>query len=170
MSGCPFCWLGLRSRQEIELAFELKLFFDFDIDDREAIVDGHIEHCDIILRQHRLILEFDGHYWHKDKVLRDKEKTNILISDGWKVIRAREKPLQAISCNDVLVSVTKSMKAAAYVVLLKIQETLNIQLDGLDDYRQKIDLQNREASEAYIRRLRREKKPLEDLSQTKQGN
>ena len=45
------------------------------------------------------------------------------------------------------------MKPAADAVLLKIQETLNIQIDGLDEYLNQTEPQNRKASERYIQRL-----------------
>ena len=64
--GCPKCRLVPRSRPEINLAFELLLFFDYEMDDRKEEIGRQVYDCDIIIRQERLIVEFDSFYWHKN--------------------------------------------------------------------------------------------------------
>jgi len=64
-SGCPYCNLRPRPIQEIDLLFELTEFFEIGLDDRKLFEGGHVLDCDIIIRQERLIVEFDGSYWHR---------------------------------------------------------------------------------------------------------
>lgn len=44
----------------------------------------------------RLVIEYDGSYWHKDKIGIDKEKTDDLLGEGYKVVRLRESPLPSL--------------------------------------------------------------------------
>jgi hypothetical protein len=152
-NGCPYCVLYPSSKQEIDLAFELRIFFDFDVDDHNERAGRRIYHPDIIIRKHRLIIEFDGSHWHKGRDRFDLRKTVAFRDAGWNVIRVREQPLPIISSMDVSVPININMKPAADAVLLKIQESSNIQIDRLDDYLKQTEPQNRKASERYIRRL-----------------
>jgi hypothetical protein len=152
-TGCAYCTLMPRSRPEIELAFELLIFFDYDIDDHKERAGNHLYDCDIIVRQHGLIVEYDGSYWHAGTEQADIEKTNVLRESGWHIIRVREEPLPSLSPTDVSIRSGRDMKPAADAVLLKIQESLDIQIDGLGDYLKETELQNRNACERHIKRL-----------------
>ena len=154
-SGCPYCNLRPRSIQEIDLIFELTGFFDIGLEDRKLVEDGQVLDCDIIIRQERLIVEFDGSYWHSgDRMYeRDLVKTETLQKAGWKVIRVREKPLKAISSADILVPLRQDMKLTANAVLLKIQEILGVQLAGIDSYLDAAGMRNSAASKAFARQL-----------------
>lgn len=44
----------------------------------------------------RLVVEYDGSYWHRDKAEIDREKTLDLLGEGYKVIRLRESPLSSL--------------------------------------------------------------------------
>lgn len=46
------------------------------------------------------VLEYDGWFWHKEKTNKDVKKTKILITNGIKVIRFRETPLERINLQD----------------------------------------------------------------------
>jgi len=48
---------------------------------------------------------------------------------------------------------SKGTKPAVDAVLLKIRETLNIQIDRLDAYLKATDLQNSKACDAFIKRI-----------------
>ena len=102
--------------------FELAIFFDIDVEDRKLAVDDSVMDCDIIIRQQRLIVEFDGEYWHRGakRYKRDLDKTEALHKAGWKVIRVREEPLSATSSTDVSVPLRQDMKLTVNAVLLKI--------------------------------------------------
>ena len=143
--------------------FELAIFFDIDVEDRELAVDDSVMDCDIIIRQQRLIVEFDSEYWHRGAKMykRDLDKAEALQKAGWKVIRVREEPLNAISSSDVSVPLRQDMKLTVNAVLLKTQETLGVHLTGIEDYLNEPARQNSRASAAFVRRLLRSIKKAE---------
>jgi hypothetical protein len=96
--GCKNC----RSRvfyTEKKILFELKTFFP------NIVGDGIGRQVDIFIPSLNLIIEYDGLNWHKgeDKYKKDKRKTDKLIEDGYNVIRLREKPLEKITNNDIII-------------------------------------------------------------------
>ncbi len=139
----------------------MRIFFDYDIDDHKEQAGNRIYDCDIIVRQHGLIVEYDGSHWHVGNEQADRNKTNDLRESGWHVIRVREKPLLPLSSTDVSIPSGRNMKLAADAVLRKIQEILSIRLDGLDNYLEASDRQNVRASEAFMRRSLRSIKKAE---------
>ncbi|PJE23848.1 MAG: lysine biosynthesis protein LysW [Mycobacterium sp.] len=47
-----------------------------------------------------LVIEYDGGYWHKDKVDIDRAKSLDLVAGGYRVVRLREHPLRSLEIND----------------------------------------------------------------------
>ncbi|MFE7065563.1 zinc-ribbon domain-containing protein [Microbacterium sp. NPDC057658] len=45
-------------------------------------------------------IEYDGSYWHRDKVALDTDKTRDLLAAGYRVVRLREDPLPPLSIDD----------------------------------------------------------------------
>jgi hypothetical protein len=156
-TGCPYCDLKPRSREEIRLAFELSVLFGFDIDDHKITIGTNIYDCDIVIRNNQLIIEYDGKFYHRDRGEQDLKKTNALKTAGWNVIRVRERPLPSISPLDVSIPNHAKPKSVTDSVLIKIQQSLNIPIDGLSDYLEQTEPQNQVAGERYIRRLLRPK-------------
>ena len=156
-SGCPYCNVLPRSIPEINLMFELAIFFDIDVEDRKLSVDDSVMDCDIIILQQRLIVEFDNSYWHRGARMykRALDKTEALQKAGWKVIRVREEPLNAISSSDVSVPLRQDMKLTVNAVLLKIEEILGGRLTGIEHYLNTQHLQNSVASKKFARHLMR---------------
>lgn len=56
--------------------------------------------CDAALPQCRAVLEYDGQYWHRDRLARDRAKTDALLRAGWSVIRVREDGLPLLDIDD----------------------------------------------------------------------
>ena len=137
--------------------FELAIFFDIDVEDRKLAVDDSVMDCDIIIRQRRLIVEFDNSYWHIGARMykRDLDKTEALQKAGWKVIRVREEPLKATSSTDISVPLRQDMKLTVNAVLLKIEEILGVRLTGIEHYLNTQHLQNSVASKKFARHLMR---------------
>ena len=133
-AGCPDCTLTPRSAQEMRLAHELKAFIDFDLDTHKLRVGSRRRDVDIVLDELRLAVEFDGAYWHRNKADKDLNKTRQLEDAGWKVVRVRERPLESIHENDVMVASLASAKDVADLVLVKIVEVTGIEIPGLDEY------------------------------------
>jgi len=113
---CPFCTLAPRSKAEIYLEFELRQFFDIDSDGSVIRIGEKNLRCDIVLKSHKIVIEFDGSYWHKELQTRDEEKTRLLTKAGWQVIRVREEPLGATSSLDVIVPQQSIKKTADAVI------------------------------------------------------
>ena len=98
-SSCPSCSLSHRSKVEIYLACELATFFgDIDPDRTHSITtpEGVSMDVDIMIPSQNLVIEYDGSYWHKDKLNTDVRKTEMLQSAGWDVLRIREYPLERV--------------------------------------------------------------------------
>jgi len=97
-SGCRFC-SSQTSAPEIRLFCELKSIFG-DALGREKL-DG-VE-ADVIIPSLKVAVEYDGAYFHKDKLERDHQKTEHFERLGYVTLRLREAPLP-IGNNDIGVS------------------------------------------------------------------
>ena len=96
--GCPECWPGGHSAQEVRLAYQLSHVLVFDPKNHVLrLTTGDIK-CDMVLPEKRLVIEFDGAYWHgrHGNRSRDSRKANRLRREGWRVVRVRERPLELI--------------------------------------------------------------------------
>ena len=133
-SGCPDCTLTPRSAQEMRLAHELSALVDFDLEAHKLRLGGRSRDVDIVVDELRLVVEFDGSYWHRNKADKDLNKTRQLEEAGWKVIRVRERPLESIHENDVMVAPLAAAKDVADLVLVKIVEVTGTEISGLDEY------------------------------------
>jgi hypothetical protein len=162
-SGCPFCRLVPRSREEIILACELLSFLSFDLDEHKLLVGGKLVDVDILIPELHLVVEFDGCYWHREKARIDADKSALLTHAGWRVIRVREEPLEKIGPNDVVVP-QKAPKAGANIVLLKIQDVCRVELPGIRTYLESKSLVNVEKANSVIKALLAERsKGQEDV-------
>ena len=150
--GCPMCRLVPRSRDEIVLACELLTLLEFDLDNHSIVVADRVLDVDIIIPSLRLIVEYDGSYWHQGKENADRRKSNRLREAGWRVIRVREAPLEKTSPDDVVVPQGKH-KVVADVVLRQIQEVCNVKIHNLDHYLNDKALLNFKRAEAVIEEL-----------------
>jgi len=147
-SGCPDCTPFPRSRQEVRLAHEIDLFFSVDLDTHT--VERGISAVDIVIPEHRIVVEFDGAFWHKDKETEDRAKTDALVAADWSVIRVRQAPLAPISQHDVVVPPEPlDLKTCADIVLQRIVEVTGTEPDGLTDYLAQNELLNTKAAMAY---------------------
>ncbi len=155
-SGCPKCAPPTHSKLEVQLAFELLLFFEFDPTDHDVFVPGRNKawDVDILLRQNNLIIEYDSHWWHKEKKDREVEdvaKTESLVADGWRVVRVRQEPLEPLGMQDVCVP-GRDMKAAADAVLKRLVDDLGFEFKGVTNYLAADTRQNGNAAKAFLKR------------------
>ena len=65
----------------------------------------------------RLVVEFDGSYFHVTKARADRNQTAALKAAGWTVLRVRELPLPSLGGNEVFVTSTETIKSLARKVL-----------------------------------------------------
>lgn len=157
-TGCPDCHLGRQSEYEVRLAMELKEFFSFDYADRRVSVPGRRrpEEVDIKIPAQRLIVEYDGAYYHKRRRVRDRTKTSRLEAAGWTVIRIREHPLAPLDrTRDVLPPSHAEVKQTMDLLLGRIQEVLGISLPGAARYLSGSTLRRTPEADTYLLSLRR---------------
>lgn len=144
--------LGQTSRDEIYLAHELSYFFANDVNDHLALSDGRFK-ADIIIREHRTVIEYDGYYFHAHRLKQDLLKTAKLNAAGWKVVRVREEPLDLIGDYDVTV-VGGNYKQTANLVLNHLQVVLRTKVPGIRSYLKRTSLINKEKADLYLNSLR----------------
>jgi hypothetical protein len=146
-----------RSREDLILAHELMAFVDIDLEAHKVDAGGKTRDVDIIILACKLIVEFDSSHWHKATTDKDREKTDILLNSGWNVLRVREEPLHRIRPTDVLVRKGQH-KEMCNRVLLALQQTHGVKLEGLGHYLLQRDLRNIAACERYIAEILRTKR------------
>ena len=132
--GCPLCTLTPRSAPEMRLAHELFALIDFDLESHKLTLGGRRRDVDIIIEPMNIVIEYDGSYWHRNKQAADIEKTQLMEKEGWEVIRVRERPLDSIHANDVLVEVNPDAKGTADQVFQKIVEITGVDIRRLKEY------------------------------------
>ena len=154
-NGCPYCVLTPRSREEIYLLFELKNFFNIDENDHKINLKKVVD-VDIKIPSQKIVIEYDGHYWHKDKNEKDKNKTNLLRKKGWTVIRVREIPLKVISNKYNVSTKPNEYKETANKVLKKIR-SLGFEVQHLEKYLNRKNLINKKEADKHMISLLKQK-------------
>src|SRR5215207_8387592 len=122
--GCPKCILWGTSAEEIRLRHEL-LAAGVPIEVEHTIIypdTGRPLNCDMVVPAWNVVIEFDGHRFHKTPESDDKDrrKTTAMTDAGWTVIRVED--LDAIGPCDVVVPKFSSEVERAKAVLIKLDE------------------------------------------------
>ena len=105
-----------------------------DLEAHKVRFAGRLHDVDIVLDALKVVVEFDGAYWHRKKVDKDREKTALMEEAGWQVIRVRERPLDSIHVNDVMVDTLAPAKTVADLVLKKIVQVTGTKIPRLGEY------------------------------------
>ena len=159
--GCPYCTLTPQSKQELTITFELiKLFKNIDPKGLKTRLDGKLRAIDIFIPKFNLCVEFDGHYWHKEKEEIDKIKSEMLFDKGFKVIRVREEPLPKTHDNDVISKQPYNGKQVTNDILSMIMSIFELDaklVSKIKEYQSKEGLQNEKGLDRYIDRILTEK-------------
>lgn len=123
--GCPLCSTIGVSERETRLKFELAAV-GLPVDpDYPPIVVGSRRRpvkADIVMPDMRLVVEYDGSYYHANKIQGDKKQTAALKSAGWTVLRVRENQLPSLGGHEVFVSSTDSIKSLTLQVLRSLAD------------------------------------------------
>jgi len=159
--NCPFCTLTPQSKQELTITFELIQFFkDINPKGFKTIVKGKLWSIDIYIPQLKLGIEFDGSYWHKDKLALDKLKTEKIEDDGIEIFRIREEPLPRIFYDDIMSKQPFDAKQLTNDVLTQIMSRYNLDTNKIvkiESYIAKEELQNERGLDKYIDKILTEK-------------
>jgi len=161
-TGCPYCDIAPRSRQEIRLAFELAYHLPVDHDLHKIKVGTKLWDVDICIPDERLIIEFDGSYWHREKGEKDKAKAQHLRRNGWIVVRVREAPLKKLSKWNVVVPTMAEPHVVATLLLEQLERVLPIEIARMDERRAADGPLCADEAEAYIEKLLAEKALAEE--------
>jgi hypothetical protein len=122
--GCPQCTLWGTSVEEIRLRHELQAA-GVPIDASHEVIQtgtGRNLLCDMICPAWKVVIEFDGNYFHRQpgSFDKDKRKTRLLTELGWTVIRVRE-AIPITSEHDVVVPLFSSELVRAKATLEKLR-------------------------------------------------
>ncbi len=113
--------MAKRSKVEERLKHELASALPgIDLMNRVISIPGEKKlEIDIHAPTLRLVIEFDGNYWHSSKgsEARDRAKTQLLQNAGWTVVRIREHPLDPISATDLRIPTKLTTFKLAVTVL-----------------------------------------------------
>jgi hypothetical protein len=112
------------SRRQLALGFELQaLLPDTQPTGAKLTAGGRRWEVDILIPAHRVVVEFDGRYWHArpGSEARDRRKSDAIRAAGYTLIRVREDPLPMLHPHDVSGPVGDT-KAAVVAVLNRIIE------------------------------------------------
>jgi hypothetical protein len=159
-SGCPACNPRSRSIKELRIAFELAALYGADVDDTQVQGATRAWRCDLVLRRERIIVEYDGMYYHRGRAKhqRDRRKTADLEAAGWQVLRIRERPLRKLAPHDVTVSTQGGFagaREATVKVLQALQQFVPLDPEVLARYLALDGLANMEAAEQHIAHVKR---------------
>lgn len=132
--GCPECACYATSMEEIRLRCELAAV-GLPIDETRKIrLPGRLYDCDIVCSDWKLIIEFDGNWYHNEArtIKRDITKTVALTGAGWTVIRVRD-GLPMLFENDVSTPLRATALDRAKAVIRKAA-ALGFQTPQYDEY------------------------------------
>jgi hypothetical protein len=113
--GCPECSIIGVSERQVRLEFELEAAgLPVEHQYQPIVVDGRRPiKADIAMPSLRLVVEYDGSYYHARKRQGDRAQTAALQTAGWTVLRVREQPLTTLGGHEVFVSPTEPIKSVA---------------------------------------------------------
>jgi hypothetical protein len=117
--GCPRCSIIGISERQVRLEFELAAaglpvehgYPPITVKGRRPI------RADIAMPSIRVVVEYDGSYYHANKIRADCAQTAALESVGWTVFRVREEPLPGLGGHEIFVSPTQSIKSLTTEVI-----------------------------------------------------
>ena len=115
---------------------------------------------DIYIPKLNLCIEFDGSYWHKDKRELDKIKSEMILKEGFRLIRVREEPLKKIYNTDVISTKPYDGKQVSNDILSVILDKYDLddtKVSKIKEYQQREELQNEKALDRYIEKILTEK-------------
>lgn len=115
-TGCPHCH-SHTSQIELRILTELQALWPKA---QGGAKIGRYE-CDVYLSSHRLVVEIDGSYWHRDTEARDVRKNQSLTQKGLSLVRLRERGLRLLSENDITYQHRENPKVVVNRLLRKIQ-------------------------------------------------
>ena len=144
-TGCPRCSKRISS-------FELRLLSELGgiLKNVTPTYKYKGVEIDLYLKDQKIGIEYDGWYYHKQRYKQDKAKNNFLKKNKIYLIRFREKPLNKISFQDILIKQNKLTKNDLNQVLKKIIKISNLKNDNFLQYLSKKSFQFQKEYQKYL--------------------
>lgn len=135
--GCPICNKERKtSYPEQIIFFYVKQIFPSAINNFKD--DESKKEIDIYIPELKIGIEYDGYYYHKNRIYKDKEKDNYFKSKGIEIIRISDKSMKReksnICTNQIFVPNNKNMYESMKQVMQELSHLLFIDgvWDGID--------------------------------------
>ncbi len=128
--GCPNCY-SQTSASELRIYTELKMIFD-TLEHRHKMFGCE---CDIFVSDYKLAIEYDGYPWHQGKEDNDRNKERMLNLNKIVLIRVRDKRLQKLKDDDLLIPKEINNVSTIKNILKAIQKRVHLDIGHM----QKID-------------------------------
>ena len=127
--ACPMCQPRGASQRQLALASALAHSLpglNVDPWPPPVVCVGRRWHPDITVAELRLIIEYDGVYYHQGREDRDVRKSEALRAAGWTVVRLRESPLTALHPHDLPIPILSPAagERLASILLAHLREVL----------------------------------------------
>ncbi len=153
-SGCPECWPTPQSKEELTILFELKWIFDsIKSTGYNLKINSKIWAVDIYIKELKLIIEYDGIYWHGKKENIDLKKTTNITDAGYTVLRIRQQPLAKIQDHDISFGNKYDGKKITDEILKFIIANYKIEkkvIDKIHSYLESEKLKNTKEFQIYV--------------------
>ncbi len=144
-TGCPRCSKRISSF-EIRILSELESFFK----NIKPIYKLKGAEIDLLLEDHKIGIEYDGWYYHKNRFQEDKVKNNFLKKNNIDLIRLREKPLKKVSNKDILIKQNDLKKSDLNKLLKQIIQITKIKNKKIFQYINKKKFQSEAKYRKYL--------------------
>jgi len=132
-TGCPFCF-NPSSVPELRILSELRTIFT--IVEHRVNIDGF--EVDIYIPELKIGIEYDGKFWHQNKVKQDLIK-NDALKEKMKLIRVRDKGLATLTDKDIKQKTTKVTVETIKLILEEISKLIKIEsletLNRINNYK-----------------------------------
>ena len=144
-TGCPRCSKRISSF-EIRILSELESFFS----NIKPIYKLKGTEIDLLLKDHNIGIEYDGWYFHKNRIQKDKVKNEFLKKNNIDLIRIREAPLKKISNKDIIIKQNELKKSDLNKLLNAILNISQIKDKKITKYLTKKSFQQEKKYRKYL--------------------
>lgn len=85
-SGCPYCINMINGRF---ISSQQESICEMIGGELNIFINGYAVDIVLYIENIRIAIEYDGWYWHKDKLTQDFEHSMDLVASGWRVLRIK---------------------------------------------------------------------------------
>jgi very-short-patch-repair endonuclease len=97
---CPNCSLGTSSTIERKFFYYIHKAFGTQVKSGQRIPMSNYS-MDIFIEKYKLCIEYDGMFFHQNRIQHDKDKNDYIRSVGYEILRIRENSLVKIEPTDI---------------------------------------------------------------------